>query len=76
MMKYGALQVHVLRNPSLDDVVQAIEAQRPSLLYLTCGIAVISSGAALDDISLQPLRFKDGKGQDSSISQPVLQHLL
>lgn len=55
-------QVHVLRNPTLQHVNQAIKGQRPTLLYLSSGISILSSGAGLDDISLQPLQFKDGKG--------------
>lgn len=57
------IEVHALRNPSLQDVAQAITAQRPSLLYLSSGIGIVSSGAGLDDISLKPLQFKDGRGQ-------------
>lgn len=56
------VQVHTLRNPTLQHVTQAIKEQRPTLLYLSSGIAILSSGAGLDDISLQPLQFKDGKG--------------
>lgn len=70
----AGVQVHSLRNPSLLELTAAMQAQHPSLLYLSSGIQVVSTGAGIDNISLRSLEFKGTKGAPRSRFLPPLRH--